>query len=66
MLSPEQSHVLAALVFVTRDGWPASVKEVAAEAKLASSTVHVHLHALEREGKAESHPRRDRGGWLPW
>lgn len=61
-----QEHVLKALRRVTEDGWPATVREVARAASLASaSTTHYHLIALERLGLAGKHPRNPCGGWRP-
>lgn len=54
---------LMALRNLTRDGWPASVREVAREAGCASSTAHEWLQKLEREGLAERHPRGGQRAW---
>lgn len=58
--------VYETLCKLTVDGWPASVREVSNAAGYASpSTVQVHLEQLERDGFAERHPRREKGGWRP-
>jgi DNA-binding IclR family transcriptional regulator len=60
-----QRRSLEALEAVSRDGWPATVREVARVAGCSVSTAHGHLVALERQGAALRHPRSERGGWLP-
>lgn len=63
-----QTKTLAALKRICADGWPATVREVTAEAGYASTqTAHGHLEALERAGLAETNPRQPtrRGGWRP-
>lgn len=60
-----QARVRAALHALCYDGWPASVREVAAHLGLSPSTAHVHLVALEAQGRARRHPRNERGGWRP-
>jgi SOS-response transcriptional repressor LexA len=67
-LTASQSNVLFALRRVCADGWPASVREVAAEAGLASTqTAHARLCELGELGYAETNPRQAtrRGGWRP-
>jgi DNA-binding IclR family transcriptional regulator len=61
-----EERVLAALVAVTADGWPASVREVQARSGHASpQSVHATLHRLRELGLAVQNPRRPVGGWLP-
>lgn len=63
-VSPARRLVYEALVELTEDGWPASVRDVQAVTGHAStSTVHVLLHGLERDGLVERHPRNERCGW---
>lgn len=65
-ISAAELRILEALHFVTADGWPASTREVGAVAGVSSSsTAHMHLISLERQGYAHRHPRLARGGWLP-
>lgn len=60
-----QARVRDALYALCYDGWPATVREVAVRARITVSTAHVHLLALEGQGRAKRHPRNSRGGWRP-
>lgn len=64
-MTAAQVRVREALYALCYDGWPATVREVAARVGISPSTAHVHLLALEREGRAKQHPRNERGGWRP-
>lgn len=65
-LSPAQWRVYDALVELTNDGWPATVREIQRTLGYASATMpHVHLHNLARLNLARQHPRNPCGGWLP-
>lgn len=65
-MTDAEQRTLTALRELTADGWPASVREVGEKAGMtSSSTPHVHLSSLERQGLAHRHPRLERGGWLP-
>lgn len=55
-----QLRVLWALRQATRDGWPATVREVAGGLSVANT--HRVLHQLEADGHAV---HRGRKGWLP-
>lgn len=58
------ASTLTALRRLTADGWPASVREIMAEAGDCSpSTTQHHLQELQRRGLAEQHPRRPYSGW---
>lgn len=65
-MTEAQQRVLDALVELTTDGWPATVREVGKRAGLAShTTAFVHLQGLRLDGLAEQHPRSPARGWLP-
>lgn len=65
-LTEVQARMLSALQHATRDGWPATVREVMRlTGHHSTSTVHGHLLRLERLGLAGRHPRSPKGGWLP-
>lgn len=58
------ARVLESLRTLTADGWPASVREIAAHAGVASSgQAHEALHELGSLGLAEQHPRNAKLGW---
>lgn len=63
-MTEAQARVLEALLLATKDGWPATVRDVMEGAGLSSpSTALAHLEALERRGLVEH--RRHRAGWRP-
>lgn len=65
-VTPRQLELLAVLVRVTADGWPATVRQVVAAAGSASNeSTQRMLVALECAGLASRHPRSPRGGWRP-
>ena len=66
MLTYAQRRVYDALVELTQDGWPATVREVQRAVGLASpSSAYEHLRILAVRGFARQHPRNEKGGWLP-
>lgn len=65
IVTDAQARVLKALREIVSDGWPATVREIAAHVGLRSlENVHYHLHALKALGLAQQHPRNPKGGWL--
>lgn len=51
VLTPAQERTLAAIVdFIEAHGWPPSIREIAAETDVTSSTAQSHVRALARKG----------------
>lgn len=67
-MSEARTRVYEALLEITADGWPATVREIQAKLGAAGpATIHHHLIELEREGVIQTNPRwpSRRGGWRP-
>lgn len=60
MISPARRRVLLAIEdYMAEHGWSPSVRELCKATGLSStSTVHMHLTALERDGYIERTPNR--------
>lgn len=61
-ITPQQRRILRFIVaYQQRHGYPPSVREIGTSVGLASSsTVHWHLHALERLGYLKRDPNKPR------
>lgn len=65
-MSEAQRRVYDALVELTADGWPTTVREIQRKLGYASpTTAYDHLRNLVALGLARQHPRNPNGGWLP-
>lgn len=64
-MTANERCALEALEAISRDGWPVTVREIAAACDVSVSTAHRLLGLLRGRGLAARHPRSDLGSWLP-